>query len=199
MKIRSDFLIRNSMARYLFGIAAILIAFGIRVWLIPLTGTGAPFPLFFAATLVSTLVAGTGPGICAALLSAFFGAYIIVVHAGDPLREAAFQSLLFAVDGVVVVYVTRLMTRSREAVQEANRQLRKANEEIERAQALARELIELAPDAFFLADLDARFRDVNQAACRMLGYDRGELLGKTIFDIIPPEDVERLRKVQAKL
>src|SRR5262245_54874228 len=62
-----------------------------------------------------------------------------------------------------------------------------------------REVIELAPDAFFQADLDGRFTDVNQAACRLLGYERDELIGKTIFDIIPAEDADRLRAVRADL
>ena len=65
--------------------------------------------------------------------------------------------------------------------------------------ARTREVIELAPDAFFQADLDARFTDVNQAACRLLGYERDELIGKTIFDIIPAEDADRLRAVRADL
>ena len=62
-----------------------------------------------------------------------------------------------------------------------------------------REVIELAPDAFFQADLDGRFTDVNQAACRLLGYERDELIGKTIFDIIPAEDADRLMAVRADL
>src|SRR5262249_16060889 len=56
-----------------------------------------------------------------------------------------------------------------------------------------------AADAFFLADLDGRFTDVNQTACRMLGYDRGELISKTIFEIIPAEDASRLKAVRAEL
>ena len=40
--------------------------------------------------------------------------------------------------------------------------------------ARTHDLIELAPDAFFQADIDARFTDVNRAACRLLGYDRDE-------------------------
>jgi PAS domain S-box-containing protein len=67
------------------------------------------------------------------------------------------------------------------------------------SEASTRELIERAPDAFFQADLDARFTDVNQAACRMLGYDRDELIGKTIFDTIPVEDAPRLKAVRADL
>jgi PAS domain S-box-containing protein len=62
-----------------------------------------------------------------------------------------------------------------------------------------RDLIELAPDAFFLADLDGRLMDVNQAACRMLGYQREELLSKTVADVVVPDDMLRLAAVRATL
>jgi PAS domain S-box-containing protein len=62
-----------------------------------------------------------------------------------------------------------------------------------------RALIELAPDAFFQTDLDARFTDVNAAVCRLLGYEREELVGKTIFDIIPADDAPRLVAVRDQL
>jgi PAS domain S-box-containing protein len=62
-----------------------------------------------------------------------------------------------------------------------------------------RELLDLAPDAFFQSDLNARFTDVNQAACRLLGYTRDELLSKTILDVITEEDASRLKVVRKKL
>jgi PAS domain S-box-containing protein len=185
MKTFVHFVTRNTVARYLFAVVAVLTTFALRIWFVPLTGTGAPFVLFFTAALVTSLVVGKGPGICAVLLGMLLGAYTFVVRAGYTVNEATFQSLLFAVDGIVVVYLTHLMKKSRE--------------EIRKAEAHTRELIELAPDAFFLADLDARFIDVNPAACRMMGYERSELLGKTIFDVLPPEDAARLRAVQSKL
>ena len=77
--------------------------------------------------------------------------------------------------------------------------LRELTVRLGKSEAYIRELIELAPDAFFLADLDAHFIDVNQAACRMLGYSREELVGKTILDIIPPEDAPRLMETRSKL
>jgi PAS domain S-box-containing protein len=89
------------------------------------------------------------------------------------------------IDGTIVLYLTHLMNKGRQEVQEANRR--------------ARELIELAPDAFFLADLNARFKDVNETGCRILGYNRNELVGKTIFDIIPAEDAPRLKAVRDEL
>jgi PAS domain S-box-containing protein len=107
--------------------------------------------------------------------------------------QAAVQALLFAIDGTIVIYLTFLMKKWRLALQDANWQLRDANEEIRRSMARTRDVIDLAPDAFLQADLKAQFTDVNQAACRLLGYDRDELVGKkTIVDLIPPEDVPRL-------
>ncbi len=55
-----------------------------------------------------------------------------------------------------------------------------------------RAAIDQAPDAMLTADLDGRYTDVNAAACGLLGYRREELIGKTIQDLIPPEDAPRL-------
>jgi K+-sensing histidine kinase KdpD len=106
MKLRGNSLFQDAIFRYLFGIAAVASAFVLRIWLIPLTGTGAPFVLFFAAVLVTSLFAGVGPAICAVLLSMPLGAYTFVVGAGYSIVQASFQSLLFAVDGIVVIYLT---------------------------------------------------------------------------------------------
>ena len=164
---------------------AVTTAFALKIWLVPWTGTGAPFVLFFAAVMVTSLFAGVGPGICAVLLGIPLGVYTFVIHEGSPIAQASFQSLLFTFDGIVAVYLTFLMKNERRAAQDATQR--------------ARQVIELSPDAFFQADLDARFTDVNQAACRLLGYERDELIGKTIFDIIPVEDANRLRAVRTDL
>jgi PAS domain S-box-containing protein len=87
----------------------------------------------------------------------------------------------------------------RDELEHANHQLAEMTREREEARVRAREAIDLAPDAYFLADLSARFTDINRAACRLLGVERDELIGKTIFDIIPPEDAPRLEEQRAKL
>src|SRR6186997_1257283 len=138
----------NTIVRYLFAVAVVMTTGALGLWLIPMTGSGGPLALFFAALLVINLVG--------------------------------------------VVYLTFPLQKGRQAAHDSNRQLRDANDEIARSMARTREVIELAADAFFQADLNARLTDVNQAACRLLGYDRDELVGMTILDIIPPEDVPRL-------
>lgn len=58
-------------------------------------------------------------------------------------------------------------------------------------------LIDLAPAGIFVADLDGHFTYVNAAGCRLLGYT--EVVGKTITDLIPPEDASRLWRVRDQL
>jgi PAS domain S-box-containing protein len=68
-----------------------------------------------------------------------------------------------------------------------------------RAEKQVRELIDGASDAFFLADLDGRYVDVNPSASRLLGYAREELIGKSIADFVRAEDRPRLEEDKAYL
>src|SRR5215813_12720767 len=142
MRTRFNMLFQNIVVRYLFGIIAIAITFALRMWLMPVTGTGTPFVLFFTAVLATSLIAGIGPGICAVVLSLPLAAYTFVVRRGYPPFEAAFESLLFTMDGIVVVFLTSVMKKGRQALEEANRLLHSANEENTRSMARIRELIE---------------------------------------------------------
>jgi PAS domain S-box-containing protein/MYXO-CTERM domain-containing protein len=77
--------------------------------------------------------------------------------------------------------------------------LNHTQEALELARTQARDLIELAADGVFVADLDGHYIDVNDAGSRMLGWSREEIIGKTIVDLIPPEDVERLQQAKEQL
>jgi PAS domain S-box-containing protein len=177
--------LQRAPVRYALAVATVLAALTLRKLLEPITGTGAPFVLFFGAVAITSLWGGPGPGALAALLSAPLGAYLFVVRAGYTASQAAGQGALFAIDGVVVVYLSFVMTHARRTA--------------ETSDAHRRDLIELAPDAFFLSDLEGRFTEVNPAACRMLGYERAQLVGKTIMEIIPAEDLPRLSAVRTRL
>ena len=62
-----------------------------------------------------------------------------------------------------------------------------------------RAMVNLAPDGIFVADADGRYTFVNEAGCRLLGYRGEEIAGKTILDLIPPEDAPRLRASKARM
>jgi PAS domain S-box-containing protein len=49
--------------------------------------------------------------------------------------------------------------------------------------------VENSPVAFFVANAEGKYEQVNEAACKLLGYDRNELLEMTIFNILFEKDV----------
>ncbi|MFB6226808.1 MAG: PAS domain S-box protein [bacterium] len=61
-------------------------------------------------------------------------------------------------------------------------------EELKKTKRKFRDLIEQAPLAFLLSNEEFEITQVNQIACEKLGYDREELLGKTLVDINPNYD-----------
>jgi PAS domain S-box-containing protein len=174
--------LQNTILKYLFAVSAVLLTFALRMWLTPVTGTGAPFVLFFAAVLVTSLVAGAGPGVCAVLLSVPFSVRSFMVHGGFSASEAAGQTLLFAGEGLVIVYLTWVMKKRRQAVENINQQLRESEERF-------RLTMDEAPIGMALASLDGRLFRVNRALCDILGYSAEELVTFTLRTIsYPGED-----------
>jgi PAS domain S-box-containing protein len=188
MGFRGGTLFHNTFVRYLFAIAMVASTFALRLWLIPLTGTGAPFVLFFATVLVTSLFAGVGPGICAVLLSLPLGAYTFAMGAGYSSVQASFQSLLFAVDGIVVVYLTFLTKKATRSLQNANRQLGESEEKY-------RALFDSIDEGFCVVEvvfddadnaLDYRFLEVNRVFEKQTGISNS--VGRRMREIAPAHE-----------
>ncbi len=185
---RINILLQSTIFRYLFGIAAVAIVFALRTWLVPWTGTGAPFVLFFGAVLVTSLFAGVGPAICAVLLSAPLGAYTFVMSAGYSVVQAFFQSLLFAVDGIVVIYLTFLITKWPRSLENATRQVRESEEKY-------RALFDSIDEGFCVVEalfddadnpLDYRFLEVNRVFEKQTGIRNA--VGRRMREIAPAHE-----------
>lgn len=74
-------------------------------------------------------------------------------------------------------------------IQDHARQLEAEMEERKRAEDRFHALVETAPSAIVIADERGRIVELNAQALRMFGYERGELIGKTVDTLLP----ERLR------
>jgi len=61
-------------------------------------------------------------------------------------------------------------------------------------------LFELAPDAYYLNDLEGYFIDGNKAAEELIGYRREELIGKNFLelDLLPPEQLAKAAELLQK-
>jgi len=67
---------------------------------------------------------------------------------------------------------------------------RKAEEALKESEEKFRSYVENAPDGVFVADQNGCYLEVNDAACKMTGYSRVELLRMKILDLVPPEGVK---------
>lgn len=67
---------------------------------------------------------------------------------------------------------------------------RRAAEALRASEERSRTLVEQASEGIFVADETGRYVDVNAAGCAMLGYSREEILGRTLSDLIPPDDLD---------
>jgi PAS domain S-box-containing protein len=70
------------------------------------------------------------------------------------------------------------------------RDISRRKETIERLQASERKVrsyLDTAPDGIFVTTTQGNYVEVNQAACRMTGYNEIELLDLNLIDLTPPE------------
>ena len=54
-------------------------------------------------------------------------------------------------------------------------------------------LFDDAPVAYHEIDREGRITRVNRAECAMLGYERSELIGKPVWDLVPPGERDQSR------
>lgn len=69
-----------------------------------------------------------------------------------------------------------------------------AEAELRKSRALYQDLVETAQDVIWRCDKEGRFTYLNVAATLVFGEKVEEILGKTIFDYFPPEEVEHAKK-----
>ncbi|MCB9855169.1 MAG: PAS domain S-box protein [Phycisphaerales bacterium] len=76
---------------------------------------------------------------------------------------------------------------------------KRAEDELRTSEMRYRTFVDHASDAFFLHDANGRVIDVNRQACKSLGYDRQDLIGKTPFDFDPALTQSQLNDILTQL
>jgi diguanylate cyclase (GGDEF)-like protein/PAS domain S-box-containing protein len=166
--------------RLWFALVPPLVAVLLQWWLWSLIQPYVWF-LFFPAVFASSWFGGKRAGLLATAVSVVLVWWLFIPpqftwHKG---RETLwFPALVFTAMGVIFSL---------------------SHDRLRRSEQRIRDLFDQAGDGIFIANLDGRYIDVNDAGCRMLGYARSELVGKTIGDLIPPEDVLRLAQSKQAL
>ncbi|MDZ4203762.1 MAG: PAS domain S-box protein [Bacteroidales bacterium] len=80
--------------------------------------------------------------------------------------------------------------REAELLKESADELTRVNAALKKSEEKYRNYIDNAPDGVFVADETGRYIEVNEAASRITGYSRNELLKMSNSDILPKESLE---------
>jgi PAS domain S-box-containing protein len=142
-------------------------------------------PDMAALTQPSRARPGGGVGRLAALAVAVGGALLtIAVKAGDPGDVAETRALLGVTGAIVAIVVFRLgldIAQRRRAEDDANR----------RAGTLEA-VFAASPDPIIVTDRDGTVSTISEAAGRVLGIPGDQWRGRTILDLVHPDDRERV-------
>ncbi len=118
----------------------------------------------------------------------------VIMVTGYASVETAIQALNEGASGYVTkpVNMDELLAMAREALEKQRlvEEKQRAEETLRESEAKFKTLIDQAPEALFLHDMDGRIVDVNQATVERYGYTRKQLLQMKASDI-DPDYVER--------
>ncbi len=142
---------------------------------------------------------GMVAGKLAGYASRLFGVNCWAVQTHHIARDDAFdQFVIGPSDRTIGSEIEELLHTDQATRNDMATALRQLREEVERrkrveqalreSEARYRGYVDNAPDGIFILSDAGRYIDVNQIACRMLGYSREQLLSKTPRDILPASE-----------
>ncbi len=170
---------RKFVLRYGLGVLAALLALLIRLPLWVVVGTTRPYLTFYPAIILSGWYCGFGPGIVTALFSAIFVLYGMEHNQGLGGPDYL-TGIMFLVAGTMTAAISNSLRVTRQQTLDSQEKLRISEER-------SKYILENISDGFVA--IDARFgvTDVNSAAERILRVNRGELIGKNLWQQFPDQ------------
>ena len=213
---------RQQATGYLVAVLVTAAAAGVTQILRPLVAPSVT-PPFILAVATSALFGGTGPGALACVLSALTLSYWFFppINLANPADLA--RLLLFLVVAILTTMIAgtahRHRTRADKQARESERLRRLADQLAAKAEESAREvrqsiadekdaqeatarlaaIVSSSSDAIISKTLDGVITSWNAAAERTFGYPRSEMVGESVFKLIPEELHDTERDVLARL
>lgn len=111
---------RPAWWRYIVAVLTVVVAIGVRAGPLAVLGTHSPFVTFYPAVMLAALFGGFGPGMLAALLSAFTASFWMEPVVLPFIRNPAdwLLVLVFLVSCMMISGICEAMRRARVRVDE---------------------------------------------------------------------------------
>jgi PAS domain S-box-containing protein len=123
--------------------------------------------------------------------------FVVTLGMRRSLYGEPFAAALLAVAAIAIAVGLALSTA--QALNRIDDQRSASEQALADREERLRDLIEQASDAIFVLDLEGRYLDVNDAACRMVRRRREDLIGKRVVDVVPAKDLPRLNAAKETL
>ena len=191
----------SAAARYGVAVVSVLVFVAIKLLLAETPIPQSPFLLLSAAVMVAAWFGGLGPGLLATALATAAGDYFFWSPFGSFTGPGlnALPLALFALQGVLISSLAQALrsatTRAESSVLEAKSH-RAALQESERR---FRTLVQNSSDIITVVDAEGTISYVSPAVERVTGYRPEELVGKSLFDHVRPDDLEQGRRTFAEI
>jgi PAS domain S-box-containing protein len=187
--------VTSAVLRYGGAVASVMLFLALKRVLDPVVQLDSPFLLFFVPVMLSAWYGGFGPGLLASVVAAGVIDYrylAAIVSLTPPSLTRAVSLVVFLAEATLITYLTRRARWATERVQAALAHAERELARRERAEAALREtqprmaaILESITDAFYALDPEWRLTYVNREAERLLGAAKEDLLGRSLWELVP--------------
>ena len=191
----------SAAARYGVAVVSVVLFVTAKLLLAQTPIPQSPFLLLSAAVMVAAWFGGLGPGLLATALATAAGDYFFWSPFGSFTGPNlnALPLALFALQGVLISALAQALrsatTRAESSVLEAKSH-RAALQESERR---FRALVQNSSDVITIVDAGGAISYVSPAVESVTGYRPEELVGKSVFDHVHPDELEQGRSAFAEI
>jgi K+-sensing histidine kinase KdpD len=172
----------SPIARYGIAVGSAVGAVLVRLGLDSVWGLSFPYITFFPAIMLSAWLGGLWPGVMTTLLCAIAADYFWI----EPARSWAMVNPANLLGMFVFVAVGVLISALNEAWRRATTAVVESEQRLAGSEARKAGILDAALDCIITIDHKGRVVDFNASAERTFGYERNEILGQPMADLIIP-------------